>query len=306
MLNNLGWEMDLEHLYEQNMQFVKKFWPDVYLKLEEANINDYELIPTDNGEFNIALNGNKIYPANITESINNQLDVFLQNPSSYYKKPSWSLKLGDAYTHDKFITDLEENSPYIKEKIHFNNYHHHLDKYFPLLILYGVGSGIYIQELLKRSNGITDIIIIDESYELLKISMHLIDWQPIFKYFNENHRGIHFIISEDYKKVSNSLLNTIFKNFPYYFYHISYLTHYNSTFFDKVKEEFLKKYTLGFTGLGFYDDEIISLNHTLDNLKSKRPIFRFTGKLPEHSVAFIIGSGPSIDEDIEQIKKHQE
>jgi len=34
MLNNLGWEMDLEHLYEQNMQFVKKFWLDVYLKPE--------------------------------------------------------------------------------------------------------------------------------------------------------------------------------------------------------------------------------------------------------------------------------
>jgi hypothetical protein len=55
--------------------------------------------------------------------------------------------------------------------------------------------------------------------------------------------------------------------------------------------------------MGFYDDEVESLKHPIKNLSDNIPILKYTDKLPKNSVAFIVGSGPSIDQDIETIKK---
>ncbi len=132
------------------------------------------------------------------------------------------------------------------------------------------------------------------------------DWKPIFTYFLKNHRGLQFVIDNDYKQVANSTLNVLFKNYPYHFFNVSYLTHYNSDFFNNVKKEFLGKINLGFTGLGFFDDEIIGITHTIENIQNNRAVYRWNKPLPDNSVAFIIGSGPSLDEDIEQIKKHKD
>lgn len=298
--------MDFEKNYQNNMTFLKDFWPGVYENLLKANINDYQLVLNDNNEINISVNGNLLYPENIEESVNQQMEVFLKERPSYYRKPSWSAILGEDYIHDEFIIGLEKESPYIKEKIHFKDYSHNLENYFPFLLIFGIGSGLHIQKLIEQSDEISDIIIVDESYEFLKISMHLFDWEPILKYFKKNHRTLHFVINDHPLEVSNNLLNIIFKNFPYYFFYVTYLTHYNSDFFTKTKEEFLKKFNLGFTGLGFYDDELISLKHTIENIKDDKPIFKYTDKLPRHSSAFIIGSGPSIDNDIKNIKNLQD
>jgi len=296
--------MDFEKNYQKNMTFLKDFWPNVYESILKADISAYELVLNEKNEVNISLNGHLIYPDNVQHSIDQQVNFFFKERQCYFRKPSWSAILGEDYYHDKFITEIEHNSPYIAEKKHFKDYHHNLEKYIPCLLVFGIGNGKHLEKLVKESDEIGDIIIVDESYELLKISFHLLNWEPILKYFKKNHRTLHFVVHHDPLEVANNIINIIFKIYPYYFFNIYHFTHYNSNFFTKTKEEFLKKYNLGFTGLGFYDDELISLKHTLENVDNN-PIFKYTDKLPKHSVAFIIGSGPSVDNDIETLKKLQ-
>lgn len=297
--------MNLDETFNNNMNLLKEGWPVVYKEVLEADISEYELIPVKSDEYNIAINGNKLYPENMKESISNQVDEFIQKPTTYFKKPAWSKITNRNYLHDDFIVSVEKDSPYVKENIPFTDYTHNLNGYFPLLLCFGIGSGKHIEELIKKSNGITDIIIIDQSYEFLKISFHLVDWRPIFHYFYKNNKGLHFVINNNYSNVSNSILNVIFKYYPYHFYNLPYLTHYSSIFFENVKKEFLSKINLGFTGLGFYDDEIDGLDHTIENINNKRAIYKNNFPLQKESSAFIIASGPSLDDDIENIKKHQ-
>lgn len=298
--------MNLENNYKNNMEFLKNGWPEVYDSVNNADIRNYELNISKTGEYNIAKNGQNIYPSRVDTAIQAQVNAFLDKPTMYFKKPTWNKDSERGYYHDKLITDIEKNSVYIKENKDFENYHENLDGYFPFLLMLGIGAGAHIQKLIQQSNGIKEILIVDESYEMLKISFHLMDWRPIFMYFKQKDHGLYFSINNNPSEVVNISLNTIFRNFPYQFYFIPFYTHYKSTFFDSFKEKFLEKIDLGFSGLGFYDDEVISLEHTLQNLNDKRPIFRYTNKLPKNSTAFIIASGPSIDKDIEYIKKHKD
>jgi len=285
------------------MQFLKEGWKSIYEEVLKADITEYELTPTSSGKFNISINGHKLYPDNIDEAIEKQVTTFLEKPSCFFKKPSWSEHSNLGYIHDDLVTDIEKNSPYIKGKENFTDYHHHLDSFFPFILMMGIGSGQHIQELINKAQNIKQILIIDESYELLKVSFHLIDWRPIFRYFKEKNRGLYFVIGAKYNEIVSGSLNTIFKYMPYQFYFIPHYTHYNSTFFTKVKDLFLSKVNLGFSGLGFYDDEVIGLTHTLKNLQHNQPVYRWNNPLPKNSTVFIIGSGPSLDQDIETIKK---
>ncbi len=298
--------MDLEVNYKNNMEFLKKGWVYVHDMVKKSNIEDYELSITKTGEFNISKNGHKLYPENVNESIQTQVSTFLNNPPMFFKKPTWNKDSDKDYSHDKLIKGIEKESVYLKENKEFENYHKNLDGYFPFLLMMGIGSGYHLHKLIQQANGIKEIIIVDESYEMLKISFHLVDWRPIFMYFKQKNHGLHFCIGNDSKEISRTVLNTIYKNFSYQFYLVPFYTHYKSKFFDEFKEKFIEKIDLAFTGQGFYDDEIISLEHTIRNLNDNLPVYRFNKKLPKNSTAFIVASGPSVDKDIEYIKKHKD
>ncbi len=298
--------MDLEKNYQNNMEFLKKSWTEVYNSVLNADIKDYELNITQSGEYNIAIKGKNIYPAKVDLSIQAQVNAFLDKPAMFFKKPTWKRDSEKDYCHDKLIKDIESNSPYLKENKNFENYHKNLDGFFPFLLMMGVGAGYHIEKLIKKSNGIKEILIVDESYEMLKISFHLMDWRPIFMYFKQEGYGLYFTIGKNPTEIANAALNTIFKYFSYQFYLIPFYTHYKSEFFDNFKEKFLGKINLGFTGQGFYDDEIISLEHTVKNLNDRLPVYRYKSNLPKSSTAFLVGSGPSLDNDMKFIKKHKD
>lgn len=299
--------MDLEKNYRNNMEFLKNSWPQVYNGVLQADIKDYELNITKSGEYNIAVRGNNIYPAKVDLSVQAQVNAFLDNPPALFKKPTWNkVDEGKEYYHDKLVKEIENSSVYLKEHKSFDSYHKHLDGFFPFLLMMGIGAGYHIEKLIRQSNGIKEIIIVDESYEMLKISFHLIDWRPIFMYFKQKNHGLYFVITKTPDDAANLTLNTIYKYFSYQFYFIPFITHYNSTFFETFKENFLAKIELGFSGQGFYDDEIIGLDHTIKNLNDGLPVYRYENKLPKKSTAFLIASGPSVDEDIKYIKEHQD
>ncbi|TLP38512.1 motility associated factor glycosyltransferase family protein [Arcobacter arenosus] len=298
--------MDLEKNYQNNMTFLKEGWPEVYNSIIKADIKDYELNITQLGEYNIAIKGKNIYPGKVDLAIQAQVNAFLDNPPMFFKKPTWNKDSDKDYYHDKLIKGIELKSEYLKENKGFENYHQNLEGYFPFLLMMGIGSGAHIQKLIQQSNGIKEIIIVDESYEMLKVSFHLLDWRPIFMYFKQKNHGLHFCIGSNSQEISRIVLNTIYKNFSYQFYLIPFYTHYKSKFFDEFKEKFIEKIDIAFTGQGFYDDEIISLEHTIKNLNDDLPVYRYSNKLPKNSTAFIVASGPSIDKDIEYIKKHKD
>lgn len=297
--------MNNEEIYQLNMEYIQINWPSIYNKILTQDISWIDVITVESSQnINIVINGNMLYPQNTFESINQQVEAFLCNPSSFYKNPTKHASLGGfGDIHEKYVFQIESLSPFIKSKSEFCGYGNNLET-FPLLIMFGIGSGQHLEVLLSKKD-IKNLYIIDEDLSMLKVSLHLVDWRPIFKHFSQPNYKLQFSITKKSKAMAYQIINTIYAEYPYYSHFIPYYTHYNSDLFNDIKSYFTDKIEHVFYGWGFFDDEIISINHSIASINSKIPFYSKKKQLPKNSTVFIIGSGPSIDADIEFIKKHK-
>ena len=294
---------NFEAKYISNMTFMQKRYNRLYENIINTDISHLGIHPTSFG-INIDSNGEMVYPQNVDAAIDNQVDTFLTNPTAIFKKPSICNPSKGAELHSKLLKKIETISPYLGNTFQEYGLNPNL-KTLPIMIIAGIGNGKHIERLLEKTD-IKHLIIIDKDFTFLKLSMHIIDWEKIISYFNRPGYTIDFYNTNQSKQLPNAILNTLFSNNPYKAYYIPYYTHYNSPFFDEVKKHFLDKFQLLFQGLGFIDDELNSLRKTLKNLDHNIPVYMGSNDIPKNSTLFIVASGPSLDNDIEYIKKHKD
>ena len=293
----------LEAQYKKNILFINQNYSGLYNGIINANISHLKIHPTQFG-ININLNDNMIYPQNIDAAIDSQVDKFLAKPTSILQNPCiYNQNAGTELSY-KLLGKIEDISPYCEETFKEYSLNPNLNT-LPIMIIAGIGNGKHIERLLEKTD-IKHLIIIDKDFTFLKLSMHIIDWGKIISYFNRPGYTIDFYISNQANQLPYAILNDISENNPYKAYYIPYYTHYNSPFFDEIKKHFLDKFQLLFQGLGFIDDELNSLRKTLKNLDHNIPVYMGSNDIPKNSTLFIVASGPSLDNDIEYIKKHKD
>jgi len=95
--------MNFEEIYNRNMSHIKGQWPVIYQNILNADISEYELLVEKDEQLNISVNGHKIYPENINEAIKEQVNAFVNAPTSYFRKPSWCDDSRLELVHDRFI-----------------------------------------------------------------------------------------------------------------------------------------------------------------------------------------------------------
>ena len=294
---------ELEIQYISNMEYLKNHQNAVYQKILEADISHLGIHPTPFG-INIDSNGEMIYPQNVDAAVDHQVDTFLSNPTAIFKKPPRNLEDYGSKLHSTLLKSIENISSYGYKQWNEYSLNPNLTT-LPLAIMAGIGSGKHIEKLLEKKD-IKHLIIIDSDFAFLKLSMHIVDWAKIISYFNRPDYEISFSISDKPISLAYSLMGEIFESNPYKAYFIPYYTHYKSNFFDDIKTHLIDKSQLMFQGLGFIDDELNSLRKTLKNLDHNIPVYMGTNDIPKNSTLFIVASGPSLDNDIEYIKKHKD
>ena len=88
--------------------------------------------------------------------------------------------------------------------------------------------------------------------------------------------------------------------------HHGHCTYYlNSRLIEKVQQE----YYLLVMGWGFFDDNLIALSHTINNIERAVPFLKKGGKVPagySRTPVFIIANGPSLDDAIAVIEKNKD
>ena len=296
-------EKQLKDQYIKNISFLKENIPEFYNSIQTADPSKTNINITKAG-INLALDNKFLYPQDINNSIQTQVNNFLKNPGSISTNPYKYNQNKGQELHSKILNKLESISPYDSTKQEYCYNNQNLIT-FPLMIMAGIGSGVHIEKLLEKTD-IKNLIIIDCDYSALNASMYIIDWEKIIRFYNQPDYSINFFIGNEAFKVAYSLINEIALNHRYQAYYIPYYTHYNSPFFDDIKKHFLDKIQLISQGLGFIDDELNSLRKTLKNLDHNIPVYMGSNDIPKNSTLFIVASGPSLDNDIEYIKKHKD
>lgn len=296
----------MEKLYAKNMEKIKSLSLDLYTKILNTNI-DHLTVDVTKDNINILSNSVSLYPDNLNDSIKYQVASFLLDPAIFFHKPGYIETTHEFHTEisDKYIAKLQSKSPYNENiNIKFDCYEApKLD--IPLVLMFGIGCGFHIIELLNSYKTIHKLILVDEDHSMLKLSFHLIDWTEIFDYFSQNNRQIVLLISNNHEALGASIINTIYAEYSFLFFYVQIYIHNNSDFFKNVIDFVKDKIYEGLKGWGFYDDSRISLMHTATNLSANYPIFFNNYPITIKNRVFLIGAGPSIDNDIDFIKSNQ-
>ncbi|MCP3870253.1 MAG: motility associated factor glycosyltransferase family protein [Gammaproteobacteria bacterium] len=290
--------LELEVQFRRNIEFLKTADPQVHAEFSTYAPADVRLTYTDEGYVNlvqITLNDKPIYPKDPQTFSQDYVDRYTEHPFSNF--------LGTSTTR---VIDEEEDA-------HVSKMNRIIDMVLPLpnrcknqslepvtnlMIMGGLGLGYQIPQLLQNTD-IRHLIIIEPKKDMLHASLHAIDWESIYRRFKQPGHSLKFILGLSTEKsiavMADHLRSIGLHNIiqPYTF------PHFSSKEIEDATRDFFKKLPDQLTMLGYFDDEQVSLSHTIANYAKRTPVLREHAMLTKNYIdkpAFLVANGPSLDE----------
>ena len=199
--------------------------------------------------------------------------------------------------NDKNIEKSKTTNDSAQETIAQNAYH--LPPLFlPQTNIFGLCGGLFLDILLEMGYFFHSLLIYEEEAELFALSYYFVDYELLFSrtspkscyIFIENllNKGLlnHYFYS---KKITNNFLRLE-------------LTLLKSPKVEAFKQLTFETYRANARGWGSFEDEMVGLKNTFINTKNA-PFLRLNHKLK--TPICVVGSGPSLESNINFIKANQ-
>ena len=171
------------------------------------------------------------------------------------------------------------------------------------LVVLGVGLGFHLKKLISETN-VRHVFLVEPTPEFLRHSLASIDWEYILT--DGEARGITFslsissrpdrIVTEIQRMFINEGVSFIDGAFVFLHYPLWALKEARERLADDLQVMYLSR--------GFYEDELIMMTNATTNMMNYR-YHLMDGKLrpKRNEPVFIVGSGPSIDNSLQYIKR---
>jgi len=289
-----------DDMFDINMAAFKNLIPEVYQQLEHYKPQS-ELFSHPSG-FDVRFSGVELYGRGAEKYCEDQVEAYFkaQNRITTFSPEKSSL---DEFA-DHYVLNMSDR--FIKADIEILDYPCQ-DKTFHFIV-FGVGLGFHLS-LFEERTACRNLIIIEPNLEFLYQSLHVFDWDSLLKKMFHDGRTIHIIISNSPEAISEAIRIQMRQRNPAYIDGTYIFIHYQNAIFNTAAKLFKEDAMLLLVGLGFVRDEIGMITNTFRNLKNgKQRIHNKNqgaqGNKMERSQTpvFIIGAGPSIDDDLPFIK----
>lgn len=300
--------LELEVQFRKNMAFFEKANIKIFRQFENYKPKKLSLIFSDKGYVNLVnidLGNKPVYSSEPRTFSQEYVDKYAEHPSFFKVTPSKAKALdieNDAHISkmNKLVDTFIDKPSRVQGK--------ELEETIPFMLMYGVGLGYQIDQLLEKCD-IRNLCIIEPHVDIFYAALHTVDWQAIYSYFDQPNHSINIILGQTTDSTYNSLriyLNKIgvFNAInPYIFDHLC------SEEMKAATQNFFEKLPSMIIAAGYFDDEQVSLSHTIANYRQKTPPLRnhplITQKFNEKP-AFVIANGPSLDKAKDFLLEHQE
>ena len=175
-------------------------------------------------------------------------------------------------------------------------------------ISFGLGLGHHLNKLVHAFE-FKELIVCEQYWEFLQLSLQAMDWKPLFDSLKARGGRLQILIDNEPVGLSNRIHNVL-RGENFALIDGSYgFQHYKSPFLDQTHQLFREMLpSLGMSE-GFFEDELVMLDHTAQNIsKGGLRIFEDLedGMGLAGVSAFVVGSGPSVDQSIETIRANRE
>ncbi|MCL2829475.1 MAG: DUF115 domain-containing protein [Betaproteobacteria bacterium] len=181
----------------------------------------------------------------------------------------------------------------------------------PILIVFGSGYGSHLFELLDRYE-VRHLILIDSEPGITILSTWFTDYVALYNnHLRSGKTRFSMIVSRDPEEVVNQLSGVFMvgSDFwpPYFLGGVSVFHSLRDVnLSEQIQKRIVERLWLMYRGWGFFDDEYLSVRHSIANLHDKRRIAKLEKPLDEKAFAFVIANGPSLDQLIELVRAHEQ
>ena len=304
---------NIPYYLERNLATLQKHFPNLYKKFKNYTLNDnYKLTCNSNGEPNIICpDGHLFYSQNPFSDCKMQVEDYINN---FYK---WTIISDDNQENNHFnqihfyyknklfskVADLREKLT--EQNIFKRQGNQQIFESVPMMFMFGVGLGFHLGYLYERITPV-NLYIIEPCSDFFYLSLCVFDYSNLIDYVKTQNLGLKFFIGEDHSKMLMDI-STYSAKYPMNFATTSFYNHYPS---EKMRE--LWKTLEGnivslIWGAGFFDDTLTGMCQSRLNILNHIQFLEQQTKLPEQYTSvpvLVIGSGPSLDAELELIKKN--
>jgi len=289
-----------------NLQALKQYFPNIYEKFNQYKLkNNYKLTCNENGEPNILLQeGKYFYGESPFQDCKQQITFFLENKKNNTQSLCCDYE-NNPYNqlHFYYKNRIYAEATKIKNESDLNkNVTRHFES-TPLMIMYGIGLGFQLSYLYENFTPI-NLYIIEPDEDLFYLSLCVFDYSTLFGYIHERNLGLKFVFSDD----PDYILNDLDKYTVRYGMNLaqkSFLIHYSSEQIKKINDRIMQQLPAIAIKAGFFDDLLIGMCHSYRNILNGIKLLS-TQKISDKFSSIpllVVGNGPSLDTELEFIKK---
>lgn len=254
-----------------------------------------QLVIGDMGSLNVDIGGgNMLYPDDARGAVARQVEAFLNQPSRCFCVPDDVLE-GGAEVNWVFRSMRETMAqfPTVTPQ----------SPYAGFLVIFGVGLGYHIRMLAEKLR-FKALIVVEVHDEFLNHSFHALDWAGFAQGLARSGRDLHFVRGGDLYAQIISIINS--ENLA--LLDGSYLyAHYQAPeYLDLIDRLFFRLKDLSMLP-GWVEDQLLLMKNSTENFavpgyRIQQSLVTSIRALP----AFVVGAGPSLDNDIEEIRRCRE
>jgi len=288
----------LQNRYKKNLIFFRENIP-AYEKLLLQDLRTYNIDLSPDGVNIVNLKTQKnLYEKDEFFSVNEALSL---DP---IKNPLWNKFITEtlitkseiqtapitAKITSKIIECCSQDIDYQKDKIQTN--------IMPPCIIYGVISGLFLEKLADENN-FCGLFIYEPNVEFFVLSAYFLDYEKLYQKTKQNSCYIVVGGKLEPKQVQNFFSTRLITNL---FFRLELVVYENELVKDarSLVAEISRSTTRGW---GTFEDEIIGVKNKLKNYKNY-PYLSSTKKID--APVCVVGNGPSLEKNIELIKKNQD
>jgi hypothetical protein len=296
----------LTQQFQSNMEFLKENNPSLFEEYKEYQPEHQRLQFTENGHINLVNMANEslVFPEDAKSYCQDYLQDYLDDPFFRVTNPARPPENKQWLLHVRQVTKLTDMVMKESPKRKRGPFPPHV----PFLLMYGVGLG-YQFDIIERRE-IDHLLILEPHKDIFFASLHTTDWKKIFQYFSQQGKSMLLMVGLSDVQTLSDTTKYIGKIGPFTTPFIYTYCQLKSPKIDQRLEDFYRGIGESVANLGFFDDEQISLAHSIANYKVKYPILRKIAQVGEKDArsipVMICGSGPSLDRAAPFIKEHQD
>jgi hypothetical protein len=313
----------IQATYAANLVFMKEKLPAVFKSVQEGagGVRIEASVNTD-GIISMSLDGHELPLQTLLDQARMAMKFFENSDRPAIEVKAETLLPGKITTVDDHLTDYLRD--YYFSHIDFST-RAAIDNKFveagghgitgqharfggnhiPIVIVFGSGYGSHLVELLDRYN-IRHMIVVDNDPAITRLSLGFTDYIAIFN--NHLVRGTKFtmISSTDPEVLITEISQAIQINWPPFFVHgvAVFRNLRNIEICEKVESGLSERLWLAYRGWGFFDDELLSIRHSIANLRSGRDFMQACEGVNPKAAAFVVANGPSLDNLADLVKAH--